>query len=201
VGGAFERAFERFQRIPVDFRSDPDPRFAGKLNVKIPFDRKERGGFEEDEEASLYRVEFEIRCFAGFSRSAGSPKILPRRSQRMCGGRKGSRRANLVVFNYRFQIDPLRPLRNLSDLCGESDLRTFDSAQNFAFQIGRSLPSRPDADPLRAPQNLTRTPANAAIGGAGLMKRLSTPGPLVTAPAGTPGVPIPVGSPYMPKVA
>ena len=39
------------------------------------------------------------------------------------------------------------------------------------------------------------------MGGAGAMNLLSTPGPLVVAPGGMPGAPMPVGSPNVPKVA
>ena len=46
----------------------------------------------------------------------------------------------------------------------------------------------------------TRTPATTVRGAAGLRKRLSTRASFVLASAGTPGAPIPVGSPSWPKV-
>src|SRR5215469_13134275 len=60
---------------------------------------------------------------------------------------------------------------------------------------------RRDRNQERLHYSVKRTPANAWNGAAGLWKRLSTPGPLVTAPGGMPGAPTPVGSLKSPKLA
>jgi hypothetical protein len=57
----------------------------------------------------------------------------------MRGGRREFLHACLAVLCERFEIDPPRSLRNLSDLCGYSGLRTFDSAGDFDFPTGQSL--------------------------------------------------------------